>query len=88
MILLTFYWVDILPNGISIRVMRISGLIMSILLILSTSARAEITVRDVWVSLLIASKVITKTQSGTWGASIHEEAHQGIKDAIRKAGQN
>jgi hypothetical protein len=54
----------------------------------STSARAEITARDVWVTLLIASKVITKTQSGTWGASIHEEAHQGIKDAIRKAGQN
>ena len=80
--------IDKLPNGISIRVMRISGLIMSILLILSTSARAEITARDVWVSLLIASKVITKTQSGTWGASIHEEAHQGIKDAIRKAGQN
>jgi len=68
--------------------MRISGLILSILLIVSTSARAEITVRDVWVSLMIASKVITKTQSGTWGASIHEEAHQGIKDAIRKAGQN
>ena len=61
---------------------------MSILLILSTSARAEITARDVWVSLMIASTVITKTQSGTWGASIHEEAHQGIKDAIRKAGQN
>jgi hypothetical protein len=37
---------------------------------------------------MIASKVITKTQSGTWGASINEEAQQGIKDAIRKAGQN
>ena len=61
---------------------------MSILLIVSTSARAEITARDVWVGLLIASKVIVKTQQGTWGASIHEEVHQGIKDAIRKAGQN
>ena len=61
---------------------------MSILLILSTSARAEITARDVWVGLLIASKVIVKTQQGTWGASIHEEVHQGIKDAIRKAGEN
>jgi hypothetical protein len=60
---------------------------MSILLIVSTSARAEITARDVWVGLLIASKVIVKTQQGTWGASIHEEVHQGIKDAIRKAGQ-
>jgi hypothetical protein len=40
------------------------------------------------VSLLIASKVITKTQSGTWGASIHEETQQGMKDMIRKAGQN
>jgi len=79
--------IDILPNGISIRVMRISCLIMSILLIVSTSARAEITARDVWVGLLIASKVIVKTQSGTWSASIHEEAHQGVKDAIRKAGQ-
>jgi hypothetical protein len=40
------------------------------------------------VSLLIASKVITKTQSGTWGASIHEETQQAVKDAVRKAGQN
>ena len=61
---------------------------MSILLIVSTSARAEITARDVWVSLLIASKVITKTQQGTWSASIHEVVHQGVKDAIRKAGEN
>jgi hypothetical protein len=68
--------------------MRISVLVISVLLILSTSARADITARDVWVSLVIASKVITKTQSGTWGASIHEEAQQGIKDTVRKAGQN
>ena len=79
--------IDILPNDINIRFMKISCLIMSILLIVSTSARAEITARDVWVGLLIASKVITKTQSGTWGASIHEETHQGVKDAIRKVGQ-
>ena len=68
--------------------MRISVLVISILLILSTSARGDITARDVWVSLLIASKVITKTQSGTWGASVHEEAHQAVKDMIRKAGEN
>ena len=79
--------IDKLPNGISIRFMRISVLVISILLIVSTSARADITARDVWVGLLIASKVITKTQSGTWGASIHEEVHQGVKDAIRKVGQ-
>lgn len=80
--------IDKLPNGISIRFMRISVLVISVLLILSTSARADITARDVWVSLLIASKVITKTQSGTWGASVHEEVHQAVKDTIRKAGQN
>ena len=80
--------IDILPNGISIRVMRISCLIISILLIVSTSARADITARDVWVSLVVASKVITKTQSGTWSASVHEEVHQVVKDTIRKAGQN
>jgi hypothetical protein len=68
--------------------MKISVWVISILLIVSTSARAEITARDVWVSLLIASKVITKTQSGTWSASIHEEVNQGVKDMIRKAGQN
>jgi len=67
--------------------MRISVWAISILLIVSTSARAEITARDVWVSLLVASKVITKTQSGTWGASIHEEVNQGVKDMIRKAGE-
>ena len=61
---------------------------MIVLLITTATTRAEITARDVWVSLLIASKVITKTQQGTWSASIHEEAHQGVKDAIRKAGEN
>lgn len=80
--------IDILPNGIIIRVMKISAVVMIVLLITTATTRAEITARDVWVSLLIASKVITKTQQGTWGASVHEEAHQGVKDAIRKAGQN
>ena len=28
-----------------------------------------------------------KTRQGTWKASVHEESHQIIKDAIRKAGQ-
>jgi len=40
------------------------------------------------VGLLIASKVIAKTQSGTWSASVHEEVHQVVKDMIRKAGEN
>jgi len=68
--------------------MKISAMAMILLLITTSTTRAEITARDVWVGLLIASKVIAKTQSGTWGASVHEEVHQGIKDAIRKAGEN
>jgi hypothetical protein len=60
---------------------------MIVLLITTATTRAEITARDVWVGLLVASKVITKIQQGTWSASIHEEAHQVVKDAIRKAGQ-
>jgi len=80
--------IDILPNGINIRVMRISAVAMIVLLITTATTRAEITARDVWVGLLIASKVITKTQQGTWSASVHEEVHQGVKDAIRKAGEN
>jgi len=67
--------------------MKISAMVMILLLITTSTTRAEITARDVWVGLLIASKVIAKTQSGTWSASIHEEVHQGVKDAIRKAGQ-
>ena len=67
--------------------MRISAMVIILLLITTATTRAEITARDVWVGLLIASKVITKTQQGTWSASIHEEVHQGIKDAIRKVGQ-
>jgi len=62
-------------------------MVIILLLITTATTRAEITARDVWVGLLIASKVIAKTQSGTWSASIHEEIHQGVKDAIRKAGQ-
>jgi hypothetical protein len=67
--------------------MRISVLVIIILLMNASTTRAEITARDVCIGLLIASKVITKTQSGTWGASVHEEVHQGVKDAIRKAGE-
>jgi hypothetical protein len=79
--------IDILPNGIIIKVMKISAVVMIVLLVMTSITRAEITARDVWIGLLIASKVITKTQSGTWGASVHEEVHQGVKDAVRKAGE-
>jgi hypothetical protein len=68
--------------------MRISALVMILLLISTATTRAEITARDVWVGLLIVSKVINKTQSGTWSASVYEEVNQGVKDAIRKAGEN
>ena len=67
--------------------MKISAVVMIVLLVMTSITRAEITARDVWIGLLIASKVITKTQSGTWGASIHEEVHQGVKDVVRKAGE-
>jgi len=63
-------------------------MVMILLLITTSTTRAEITARDVWVGLLIASKVIAKTQSGTWSASVHEEVHQVVKDMIRKAGEN
>jgi len=68
--------------------MKISAMVMILLLITTSTTRAEITARDVWVGLLIASKVIAKTQSGTWSASVHEEVHQVVKDMIRKAGEN
>ena len=67
--------------------MKISAVVIIVLLVMTSITRAEITARDVWIGLLIASKVIVKTQSGTWGASVHEEVHQGVKDAVRKAGE-
>jgi hypothetical protein len=69
--------------------MRISGLILSILLIVSTSARAEITVRDVWVGLLIAGKVITKNSYYIVGSDREQalyEAQQTLFEELKEQG--
>ena len=36
----------------------------------------------VYKGIVMAGKVIEKTDDGTWGASAHEEGYQAVKDSI------
>jgi hypothetical protein len=64
-------------------------MILTVLLMINSSASAvEFTVRDLYASVLLASKIIQKNREGSWSASIHEEGYQTLKDTIKKIGEN
>ena len=42
----------------------------------------------IYKGTVLTGKVIEKTEEGTWGASVHEEINQVIKDTILKIGEN
>jgi hypothetical protein len=61
----------------------IFGLVLSVL---SASESAN-TGTKIISALNTTAKVIEKTEKKEWKASLHEEAHQILKDAIREAGE-
>ena len=66
--------------------MNIEGAIIGILM-LFTSGQGEVAVTEkIYNGAVLAGKIITKTEQGTWGASAHEEGYQIIKDTILKIG--
>ena len=61
----------------------IFGLVLSVL---SASESAN-TGTKIISALNTTAKVIEKTEKKEWKASLHEEAHQILKDAIKEAGK-
>ena len=46
------------------------------------------TISQVYKGVVLTGKVIEKNEDGTWGASVHEEVNQIIKETILKIGEN
>ncbi len=43
--------------------------------------------KNIYNGVVLAGKIIEKTDEGSWGASAHEEGYQIIKDTILKIGE-
>lgn len=63
--------------------MDIIGMITGLAMMLQNPNSTEVMINGA----KILHNIERKTQQGTWPDSIHEESHQIVKDAIRKAGQ-
>ena len=49
--------------------------------------KSEVAVtKNIYNGVVLAGKIIEKTEEGTWGASAHEEGYQILKDTIFKIG--
>ena len=73
--------VDIDPIRTMDNVMSITGLITGIVMMISPSPEVDVASK-VYKGIVMAGKVIEKTDDGTWGASAHEEGYQAVKDSI------
>jgi len=51
--------------------------------------KSEVAVtKNIYNGVVLAGKIIEKSEEGSWGASVHEEGYQIIKDTIIKIGEN
>ena len=75
------HYVDIDPIRTMDNVMSITGLITGIVMMISPSPEVDVASK-VYKGIVMAGKVIEKTDGGTWGASAHEEGYQAVKDSI------
>ena len=65
--------------------MNITGMITGFLMLLAPTEEVNIT-SQIYKGVVLTGKVIEKTEEGTWGASVHEEINQIIKDTILQIG--
>ena len=66
--------------------MNILGTITGIFM-LFVPVNGEVAVtKNIYNGVVLAGKIIEKTDEGSWGASAHEEGYQIIKDTILKIG--
>lgn len=64
-----------------------SLLVSLVMLVKSASVGEALTTKNIYQGAVVVDKVITKTEQGTWKASLHEEGYQNIKNIILKVGQ-
>ena len=66
--------------------MNIVGAITGIfMLFVPVSSEVAVT-KNIYNGVVLAGKIIEKTDEGSWGASAHEEGYQILKDTILKIG--
>ena len=66
--------------------MNILGTITGIFM-LFVPVNGEVAVtKNIYNGVVLAGKIIEKTEEGSWKASAHEEGYQTIKDTILKIG--
>ena len=67
------------------NVMNITGLISGILMLLAPVEEVNVASK-IYKGTVLTSKVIQKTEEGTWKASMHEEGYTGLKNTILEIG--
>ena len=65
--------------------MNITGLISGILMLLAPVEEVNVASK-IYKGTVLTSKVIQKTEEGTWKASMHEEGYTGLKNTILEIG--
>jgi len=65
--------------------MNITGLISGIVMLLAPVEEVNVASK-IYKGTVLTSKVIQKTEEGTWKASMHEEGYTGLKNTILEIG--
>ena len=66
--------------------MSITSIFAGLLSIFTANETIDIS-QKVYSALKTADNIIEKSEKNEWKASLHEEAHQILKDAIKEAGK-
>ena len=65
----------------------ITGILTGIVLTVAGGGDGVIDAKDVFNAGKVIYQINEKTEDGTWGAAVHEESHQIIKDTITEIGR-
>ena len=78
--------VDTDPVRTMDTIMSITTIFAGLLSLFTANETIDIS-QKVYSALKTADKIIEKSEKNEWKASLHEEAHQILKDAIKEAGK-
>ena len=67
--------------------MNIIGTITGIFMLFVPVSNEVAVTKNIYNGAVLAGKIIEKTEEGTWGASVHEEGYQILKDTILRIGE-
>ena len=68
--------------------MNILGAITGVFMLFIPVESEVAVTKNIYNGVVLAGKIIEKSEEGSWGASAHEEGYQIIKDTIIKIGEN